>query len=848
MSEPGPRQPTGGVLSQQQITSPDAVLRHDGSEALAVSVDISNQTVTRREYVQVAVTVESRVRFDWAYLSPNANELASCIPTRGFAYPGLQYDLRVSPPAGDSIAEDTVCLGQSNANPDRRIQTHEFAIQAPDEPGPHEIDISLDLLKRDGFSGNGVSTAVATTETLSQTITVEEFDIEGRRSLQRLTDDGSISVQNLAGEKDIATDPLSLRRLLGALVQGATGEPPDFGERSWSNWVGEHDRPDVLDSGEYRKVFEPEDRDELLSGMKYLVGVENKQIRAVGSGHSHSNAPAPREHYVDITNLKATSPDELLDQPWLKDQADLDVDPDHLVRVPAGTILKQLNRDVLAPAGLALENMGSFDGQTLAGAINTATHGTGIELETLADMVMSVEMVAVEERDDGEPEVKLLRVEPSDGITESGTNPGRMELIQDDDTFYSIVAGYGCMGIAVAYTMRVRDSFWLKEESVLMQWSEVSPLLETDEVDDLEDVPNFISDSRHVQLLVNLPEVHNSENPDPTCLVRTHKEVPEEDVPKRPENWSELVDLDPEEGEKVLDVSDDRWPPERRKTPIRDLGSNSGKGFHPLKDWTVWDIVGLGPRGWAGILEATFFNPEGKRAPFVKQRDMTASYIALRRIRDRGEFPPEPPQLAISSDVAVPVSDLVDTVEDTFRVVDDVTQTHEVDPIWRKFARGVAQIFGGSGPEPRDEEFDVRFGSPMGIRFTAPSDHDLSGANAEWSAMVEVPFPVAEANAKLLPEVPDLSETEIREEVAKPALAEFETHVVDTYGGRPHLGKTNTLDSETLSDLFEVEVDGETRNTFDGEGGWLETYHRFNAFGTFDNAFTDQLGISNRSD
>ena len=855
-------QRTSGRAFQRRISDADFSVRYSGEDqenpisdlALRGRVSVSKDELVRREYYTVTVTLESEMGFDWPTISPSAHELMTCTVGRdtfGRTQTGVQYDLTVSPPGRDSVVEEQVCLGQHDTAEEMRTQQHEFRFQAPNDAGSKQLDITVDLHARDDEAWGQFQsysedmTVVASTETVSRGFTVTEFDIDGKRSLKRLTGEKPVSARTLAGDQGLDTDPLSFRKLLGALVQGARGEPPEFVDTRWSNWVGESNRPDVLERGEQRKLFRPEDRDELLSGMKYLVEVEGKQIRAVGSGHSHSKAPAPREHYVDITELKATSPEELLDQPWLKSAGELDVETEHLVRVPAGTVLKQLNRDVLAPAGLALENMGSFDGQTLAGAVNTGTHGTGIDLETVADMVKSVEMVAVEERGDGEPEVKLLRVEPSDGITDSTTSPGRMELIQDDETFYSVVAGFGCMGIAVAYTMRVRDAYWLKEESTLMQWSELRGRLQTDEVNDRSDVPEFIGENRHIQMFVNLPEVHNSDDPDPECLVRTHEVVPAEDVPEKPNDWEALVDNAAGDDNKLLDVSDGRWPPERRKTTVRDIGSAGA--FHPLKDWTVWDVLGLGPGGWAGQLRTFFFNPEANREPFVKKREKTASYIALRRPRDRGNFPPKAPQPAISTDIAVPLDKLVETVEDVFEEADSIEQTHEVDPVWRKFARTLANLFGASGPEPKDVDFNVRFGVPMGIRFTAPSDHPLSGAYDEWSAMVEVPFPVKAANANALPQVPNLSEYEIREEVATPALNEIETTIIDRHGGRPHLGKTNSLDAETLSRLYTVETDRGSRDVFDGEGGWMETYERFNAFGTFDNAFTDQLGISNRS-
>ncbi len=47
-----------------------------------------------------------------------------------------------------------------------------------------------------------------------------------------------------------------------------------------------------------------------------------------------------------------------------------------LVTLGAGTNLHQLP-GLLGPLGLAMENLGDIDVQTLAGATSTGTHGTG---------------------------------------------------------------------------------------------------------------------------------------------------------------------------------------------------------------------------------------------------------------------------------------------------------------------------------------------------------------------------------------------------------------------------------------------------------------------------------------
>ncbi|HWB69936.1 MAG TPA: D-arabinono-1,4-lactone oxidase, partial [Solirubrobacterales bacterium] len=63
-----------------------------------------------------------------------------------------------------------------------------------------------------------------------------------------------------------------------------------------------------------------------------------------------------------------------------------------LVKVGAGTVLADLNEE-LHGLGLAMENLGDIDRQTISGAISTGTHGTGAKLRNISSQVESIELV-----------------------------------------------------------------------------------------------------------------------------------------------------------------------------------------------------------------------------------------------------------------------------------------------------------------------------------------------------------------------------------------------------------------------------------------------------------------------
>jgi L-gulonolactone oxidase len=155
----------------------------------------------------------------------------------------------------------------------------------------------------------------------------------------------------------------------------------------WRNWAGDQEcRPGWL--------LRPRDRDELAASVTEAVSATWK-ISVAGSGHSFTETAMTGDAMIDIGALSGV----------------IDADPSSgLVEVGAGTILAELNAE-LDRIGLAMENLGDIDRQTVAGAIATGTHGTGAGLGNLSAQVAAIELVtadgAVRTLDESDPD--LLR-------------------------------------------------------------------------------------------------------------------------------------------------------------------------------------------------------------------------------------------------------------------------------------------------------------------------------------------------------------------------------------------------------------------------------------------------------
>jgi FAD-linked oxidoreductase len=107
------------------------------------------------------------------------------------------------------------------------------------------------------------------------------------------------------------------------------------------------------------------------------AGRSGMRVKPMGAGHSFSGI--------------AVAPDVLLELDDLSGVVSIDRER-RRVRLLAGTRLHQIPR-LLAPHGLAMQNLGDIDRQSISGAISTGTHGTGSRFGGIATQVIGATLV-----------------------------------------------------------------------------------------------------------------------------------------------------------------------------------------------------------------------------------------------------------------------------------------------------------------------------------------------------------------------------------------------------------------------------------------------------------------------
>ncbi|AQP47516.1 FAD-linked oxidoreductase [Tessaracoccus aquimaris] len=137
----------------------------------------------------------------------------------------------------------------------------------------------------------------------------------------------------------------------------------------WRNWSRTYEVTPV-------RLASPTSLQDLVSAVQAAI-TEGLHVKAVGAGHSFSPIAEAAGLQVNLDRMSG-----LLSIDKARRQ----------VTLGAGTRLHQIPA-LLAPHGLAMENLGDIDTQSIAGAISTGTHGTGAGFRGIAAQVVGAVLV-----------------------------------------------------------------------------------------------------------------------------------------------------------------------------------------------------------------------------------------------------------------------------------------------------------------------------------------------------------------------------------------------------------------------------------------------------------------------
>lgn len=167
-------------------------------------------------------------------------------------------------------------------------------------------------------------------------------------------------------------------------------------------------------------VAHPASVDELAATVRQ-AGVDGRRVKPIGAGHSFTSIAVTDGVQVRLDSLAGL----------------VSADPaTGLVTLRAGTRLRDIPA-LLAPYGLAMENLGDIDAQSISGAISTGTHGTGDRFGGIATQVRGLSLVL------------------ADGSVVDCSADERPEL------FAAARVGLGALGVIASVTLRCVPAYLL---------------------------------------------------------------------------------------------------------------------------------------------------------------------------------------------------------------------------------------------------------------------------------------------------------------------------------------------------------------------------------------------------
>jgi FAD/FMN-containing dehydrogenase len=198
---------------------------------------------------------------------------------------------------------------------------------------------------------------------------------------------------------------------------------------NWTNWAGNH-------SCLAENYFEPETEAQIIEVVHFAAKHE-KRIRVVGSGHSFSPIAVSNEILVSLKNYR-----KLISV------------GNNSIRCQGGMYLHELY-SVLKENKLSLPNFGVINKQTVAGALATGTHGSGLKHRSLSAQIEHLRIITASG--------KVLAIN-RDAVWRTGDK----ELKLWDAASISL----GMFGIVAEVTFRCEPLFYLKSEECIIEFDE----------------------------------------------------------------------------------------------------------------------------------------------------------------------------------------------------------------------------------------------------------------------------------------------------------------------------------------------------------------------------------------
>jgi FAD/FMN-containing dehydrogenase len=238
---------------------------------------------------------------------------------------------------------------------------------------------------------------------------------------------------------------------------------PPASARPWQNWAR------TQAAAAY--VYQPRTISELVKAVVHAES-QNWRVRAAGARWAFDDCARPDVASVDLAGV----PDTLQPARFLRSDWSPKVPGNSILVALAGVPLWRINEKLWdwAP-GYSMLTLGGNQGQTLAGAFSTGTHGSDLDIGGVADAIHAIHLVG-----SGGQEYWIER---ADGVTDPDSMRNytywddSIIQLRDDDVFLSALVAMGRFGIVFAVLLEVTPRYLVHEMRTNSDWDDVAARL-----------------------------------------------------------------------------------------------------------------------------------------------------------------------------------------------------------------------------------------------------------------------------------------------------------------------------------------------------------------------------------
>jgi hypothetical protein len=175
-------------------------------------------------------------------------------------------------------------------------------------------------------------------------------------------------------------------------------------------------------------------------------------FRAYGSAWSMNNIASHKDrmHFNGAMNI--SMPIHATDC-----HQDNSYDPTNLFLFECGNTIKEIS-ETLAENGKSLKTSGASNGQTIAGCISTGVHGSALDVGSVQDYVVGLNLIIGPNLNDN----VYLEPESKPALSDNFLNSLKARVIRDDDLFYAALVGLGSFGFIHGVVVEAEPVFLIK--------------------------------------------------------------------------------------------------------------------------------------------------------------------------------------------------------------------------------------------------------------------------------------------------------------------------------------------------------------------------------------------------